>query len=435
MAQHANLPPSGAERWVPCPGSIALEASIPEAERPGSSVYADMGTAAHGLLERCLTEDVHADSYMGRVVVLTESGVSILPHAAKAPGDPSLTWFVVDEDMADAVEVCLEYVRSNIGCVQTERRVRVLGSRDDCWGTADVTLDDWPVLLEVADYKNGYMIVEVKDNKQILSYLLGVAREDGFSYERYRGTIVQPNASHPDGPVRSFEVTEIELRLFEDELESAADRVDQALGILGAGATVEELDDNGFLAGGSHCFWCEAKERCPAHRRMIEEQAGMDFDDEPTDLTVPTDLGRLGQMMKWVPVFESFIKSVCGTAERLAMAGTKVPGQKIVRGKSAGRKWMATFEDEEGNPVPATDDEIVRRCVELGIARKDLYKIPEPSLLTGPQAEKLLPKKERGPFSDAMMFKPEGKPTLAPEDDSRPEITVNPGDDFDDLED
>jgi hypothetical protein len=42
---HAKLGPSGAHRWMSCPGSIVLEEDVPDR----SSVYADEGTAAHML--------------------------------------------------------------------------------------------------------------------------------------------------------------------------------------------------------------------------------------------------------------------------------------------------------------------------------------------------------------------------------------------------
>jgi len=47
---HAPCSPSGAARWMTCPGSIREEARYPET----SSVYAQIGTAIHELAAKAL---------------------------------------------------------------------------------------------------------------------------------------------------------------------------------------------------------------------------------------------------------------------------------------------------------------------------------------------------------------------------------------------
>ena len=51
MAKHAKLGPSSASRWLNCPGSVALCATVPEEP---SSEYADEGTFAHDIAERAI---------------------------------------------------------------------------------------------------------------------------------------------------------------------------------------------------------------------------------------------------------------------------------------------------------------------------------------------------------------------------------------------
>jgi hypothetical protein len=48
--QHAKLSASGSHRWMACPGSIKAEDGYPET----SSVFAEEGTRAHELADRCL---------------------------------------------------------------------------------------------------------------------------------------------------------------------------------------------------------------------------------------------------------------------------------------------------------------------------------------------------------------------------------------------
>lgn len=47
---HAKLSPSSAERWMSCPGSVALN----EGKEDRGSSYAAEGTAAHELAEKIL---------------------------------------------------------------------------------------------------------------------------------------------------------------------------------------------------------------------------------------------------------------------------------------------------------------------------------------------------------------------------------------------
>ena len=45
MTKHAVASPSGAAKWMGCPGSLAMEQGIPNV----GSKYSDAGTAAHFL--------------------------------------------------------------------------------------------------------------------------------------------------------------------------------------------------------------------------------------------------------------------------------------------------------------------------------------------------------------------------------------------------
>ena len=61
--KHAKLSPSASERWISCPASIRMEASV-RGEEEKESFYAREGTAAHALAEikawpRLLVPDTH----------------------------------------------------------------------------------------------------------------------------------------------------------------------------------------------------------------------------------------------------------------------------------------------------------------------------------------------------------------------------------------
>ena len=65
MAAHSKLSASGAERWMRCPGSIAMSEGLPDT----SSVAADEGTAAHFIASVCLTEGTMSTHHMGKTVI------------------------------------------------------------------------------------------------------------------------------------------------------------------------------------------------------------------------------------------------------------------------------------------------------------------------------------------------------------------------------
>ena len=68
-AGHAKLSPSGAHRWMACPGSIVLESNIPDK----GSVYADEGTAAHELAAWCLKDNMDPSNYLNEKISVGEN--------------------------------------------------------------------------------------------------------------------------------------------------------------------------------------------------------------------------------------------------------------------------------------------------------------------------------------------------------------------------
>ena len=57
---HARLSASGAHRWMRCAGSLQLEEQFPES----TSAYAEEGTRAHDLAEKCLTSGHSASNFV-----------------------------------------------------------------------------------------------------------------------------------------------------------------------------------------------------------------------------------------------------------------------------------------------------------------------------------------------------------------------------------
>ena len=431
---HAKKSPSGAERFHNCAGAIPLIDSLPPEQRASAGRAAQLGTAAHGLLERCLGERVHPSSYKGRVIELVgkNEDVSILKAGAKLPKAKGRVAFEVDAEMVENVGMAYDYVSGMLAGYQKvflEAKTNPLPDRDDTYGTADVTIDDWPLTLHVVDYKNGRVLVEHEDNEQLMSYLLGRAHDFGWDYEEYKITIVQPNAFHPEGRIRTHTVTADDLRAFEAKHRAAVERVDEAAEAFDAVQTDEEFAEwaGKYLKAGPHCLMCNAMAICPAYRQMLADEAKLDFADDPTEnlkFTI-TDPERARAVLKWAPYMQALIRACNGYVMATLLAGKPMDGLKLVRGKST-RRWRDDL----------TPDQIAKKMVKDGYLNgNEVAQLwTEPQLITAPQAEKLLPNKLRRKFNDEFLVKPEGSLRAVPSDEPGEAVVINPSDEFGPLE-
>lgn len=442
MAAHTKRSPSQAGRFHGCPGSDALIAALPAEQRMGPGPAAKLGTSAHALLERCLREDAQPVDFMGHIIELVseDEDAKFLKPGSRMPGERSKrVCFEVDARMVEGVEVATDYVRGRLeelgitfAQVQLETRTNPLPDRDDTSGTADITIDAFPEVLEVVDYKNGYMVVGHEDNKQAKSYLLGKAIEAGFLHDSFVVTIVQPHADHADGRIRSTEYTREDLLEFQREHRAAVELSVQVQDEYESypDAETRHAWERTYLHTGEQCTFCDAAAICPARRLQSQELASLDFEDAPLDeqagrdaaaTLAHDDIERVAEVLKWSPHVTAFMNACWLYAQRAMEAGVKVPDFKLVEGRSV-RRWT----DE------MTPERIVQRMAKLGMVKqKDAARLWAPrDLITGVQAEKLVPKDKRERFNELFLEKPAGRVTIAPESDEREEVLPDPGADF-----
>ena len=88
---HARLSPSASKRWLTCPGSVRLIESLDLPET--FNRYAAEGTVAHEIHELALLAKGVAADHIGKK--MTVDGFK----------------FTVNDNMADAVQTSLDYVR------------------------------------------------------------------------------------------------------------------------------------------------------------------------------------------------------------------------------------------------------------------------------------------------------------------------------------
>ena len=417
MAKHATLGASNASRWINCPGSVRLIKTLPKSSRDNSSSYADEGSAAHKLGERCLTKGTDAAEYLGK---------SITYNKQKFP---------IDEDMADAVQVYVDEIRGQIRAFgplaswALEKSVRPIPENRKLFGTADAIVCETMIAGEiiVTDYKHGAgVVVEIDENDQAMYYALGALRENPEA-DKITIKIVQPRAPHPDGPVRSQIKTAAELLEYAGVLQGAAGRTE---------------DPDAPLKMGAWCRWCPMNgAMCPEINRAAAMTVREDFSDlisvegmddlpKPKDavnLPDPEDLESLGKAYLMLPYLEYFIKNVLSMSANRLQSGKDFPVAKFVQGRQGNREWPKERLDEIETDAQSLADA-------MGDDAPSMWQ--EPKLLSPTQLAKV---KVAGdlPFADFVAkncTRSDGKMTLVPANDPRPAVPMTTArDDFADL--
>lgn len=288
---HSRLSPSGAERWSHCSGSVSLEDRFPNDQ----GVEAQEGEAAHWAASKLLR---------GQTLQIGET----------APNG-----IVVDEEIADGVQVYVEDVTRILSSRKPivhkiETRVNVPSIHAECWGTPDC----WAyvrqeVTVYLWDFKWGHGFVEVFENPQLITYAAGILDELllGTPDCNLVLRIVQPRAFHPEGPVREWRTTAVELR---DKIRHLNASAHEALG------------PNPRTVVGPHCKHCKARHACKALQAAALDASDLAFDAVPFELSGPM-LGReLLYLTRAADLLAARIAGLESQAEASLRSGKSIPG-------------------------------------------------------------------------------------------------------------
>jgi hypothetical protein len=378
MSAHAKLSPSGAHRWMRCPGSVALEAPFPD----NSNRYSAEGTLAHDLAAHFLQDAVDPHTLVG-----TEATVDGFD-------------FTITKDMVafvvDYAKLVREYAEG--GMLLVEKRVdfspviNVL----DSFGTSDAIIIKGDELI-VVDLKYGMGVkVDATENEQLQLYALGALNDFGILSDFAMVTMVihQPRLNHVSEWTIPVEV----LREFGEDARLAA---------------VEVLDHEAprIEAGEKQCRFCKAKATCPALNDSVSlATAGVATVADFAEFLPALAEDGLSTAMSRVELVEQWCKGIRAEVERRLLAGTAVEGYKLVAGRKGNRAWADAAEAEQ----------IMKKSFRL--RDDDMYtKV----LISPVAAEKLLkdtPK--RWAKVDALISRGEGKPSVAPATDKRPAMAI-----------
>lgn len=395
---HARLSPSSAERWMTCPGSVAACEGI---EDTGSD-YAAEGTAAHEMAEK---------------ILLGTPGGSLVGQQA----ENGFVWTAAMlTEVRKYTDTIADLVTAIDGELHVEQKLPISTwtGEPDAKGTADAVILAGDELI-VADLKFGRgVVVDAKDNKQLMIYALAAHQLFEFTYEheikQVRLIISQPRLH----AWSEWALTIEELLAFGEEVKAAA--------------VATDAPDAPRKPSEKACKFCRAKGSCQA---LAAEVALTIYDGNPADLTDFDDLTvtkpngftsaeYLSKAMGKLKLVEDWIKGVRAETERRLFAGETIPGYKLVQGRQGNRKWS---DAEEAEAVLKS----------LRLKTEQMYDL---SLISPTTAEALMQQKAIGPRQWKkvlpLITRSEGQPSVAPESDKREAIVVNASaDDFDDVSD
>ena len=309
-AEHSPFGGSSAYRYINCPGSVNMAAGIEDEE----SEHASLGTAAHDLVATCLVEEADAWEFVG--------------GWADAGGQE----VEIDADMVNAGQVYLDGIRALPLAKGADQYVEFpFHAKDvhpEMYGRADyVAVDRKGRKLTVWDYKHGVgVVVEVKDNPQLLYYAAGVMEQLDLwnDIDTISVAIAQPRGFHPDGAIR-------------EHTYSTAQVLSWLTGTLVPAMKVAETSRE--TVAGEHCRFCPARSHaCPAmvaNTAEIERMAElMDSKGGAAALT-PEEMGYTLDVCAIGKITDKAVRQV---ALARLNKGAPVPGWKMVNGR-VNRAW------------------------------------------------------------------------------------------------
>lgn len=405
--EHSSLGPSKWDRWVRCPGSVALSKGLPD----NAGWEAAEGTAFHHLVAMC-----------------AENGLDPLDFVGEGNGIPVEDWFFeYNLEMAESAEegmYLIETLQDNPKWeVLIEKRVDISPwAGEGQFGSADVIA--WNVEdahIVIFDWKYGQGVpVYPEDCYQLYGYALGGWESFiAFAFDK--------------GGHRRTPWTEIRVDLIIEQPRIAAaggTHTTTLADVMEMGErakrALESVDDPESVHPGEHqCSFCPAQTYCRAHEDWMLRICGSEFEDleargeESFTLSPALTPTSRSAVLRMAPQIRRWLDRLHAEAFHDAEHGYEVPGFKLVPGRRGRRKWREAHID------------LARARLQYRVGP---LKVHEPKKLISPaQAEKLVGKREFHEVFSDFVEQGAAKSVLVAESDSR-EALPSIEDEFDNLD-
>jgi hypothetical protein len=381
MAEHAFLSASSSARWLACPPSAKLCAAAED--RP--SEYAAEGTDAHALCAYLV------EKALGRKVRDPTKDLSYYSDEMQSHAEEYRNFVL--QQIEEAKKYCADPK------VMIEQRLDFSRWVEQGFGTGDcvIVADE---VLQIIDFKYGLGILvsagsdDTGGNPQMMCYALGALElfDRIYDIKKVKMTIFQPRREN----VSTYCISKEALLKWADEIL----------------APTAELayEGKGDFKAGDHCQFCKVKAACRKRAEYNLELAKYDFamPDTLEDQEIASILGRIDSLVSWGNDVKEY-------ALKQAQSGVHYDGWKVVEGRSV-RKY--------------TDDTAVASAV--SDAGYDPY---EKKLLGITAMAGMLGKSRFEELLGGFVCKPQGKPTLVPVSDKRPEMNTASEDFKENMED
>jgi hypothetical protein len=288
VRKHARLSASRMDRVMSCPGSYRLEEKMPY-EPAGEA--AAIGTAIHELSEK------------------------ILRGEAVNPKDYPDDHMDMANEYATFINTLVINPRKRMIEVNVDAGLKTL--HESLGGTADAVLVDGDH-LHVVDLKTGRVLVDAENNKQLLTYALGVMRMlNAPASITCTMHIFQPRAGHSQWTV------------------SGTDLISHGHDLLAA-ANLALTDDAPTNPSTSNCKYCKAKPICPSMRQKVQDNARKEFADlvkqadKDDTIAVPHVTGEEIEMAQLAAMWSD---AVLESAKRQITSGSPIQGWTMRPGR------------------------------------------------------------------------------------------------------